>query len=935
MAQPPPGFVLDAAPGPQPVPRVIEGPPREPAPRYPDEAQAIALRNARSEQEIAMGPAQARRAEADARRAELATAAAERTSGAYPQSALDAFDRAISSIDRLGNHPGFRGAVGSLSFNPSDIAAGQIPFGTVVSETGAAPGSPARDFAEQLEALKAQVFLPMVQSMRGMGALSNMEGQRLTDAIGAMNPNMSEQGFRESLARIREDLLRYRARGAPAVSPEQTQVARDATAPVQAGVAAARDSMDGRPPAPRQPPGTTLEFGRSPDTAPPGASDFQRDLQAAINSGAFRTPEDIINFGQGRGFNIDRAQAERAIQARGRGVDVGVQEPEYQAPDISDARGGGSTRFSLGMFDQPLISVDTGQIDAAARGAADTVSVGLSDRMSAAGNTLFNGGTYDDNLRREFAITDYDSENNFGSRTAGQLAGALALPGGAVSGLGRQAAVGGGYGALYGFNAGRGSIGDRAENALLGGAIGALVPPAFEGARRGTSALFGRSGGSAETMAAATRQGIDLLPADVGGPMTRRLTAGGAQLPFAAGPIVRGAQRTNAQAGAARDRVAAGALEPEGAGEAAIQGSRDFIRRTSGRGSQLYTRAEEAAGDARITPVRAWDVLDRNIAELADTPGGAEGLSTLQTLRQELTGEFSVSGMRRMRSTLRDHFIKGGLRGSDLERRVGQVIDAASEDVVNGLRAQGRGQAARAYGEADRYWRNRLRTIDNVLEPIIGAQAGRSGEEVVQAIQRVARGNAQRLSQFIRALPEDEAETVRATLISQLGRPSAGTDTGQTFSLNQFLTSWNQMTPRARQVLFNGPSRSALEDLATVARGARQSAAYANRSNTGGAGNVASMLTGFGTSGISIPLEMISGRLLASPRFARWLAGVPRGDNPQLHISRLSAVATRSPAIAQEVLGLQRALLSAVNDNASVISRSAASGGGADANRDQ
>ncbi len=132
---------------------------------------------------------------------------------AYSQSAIDAFDRAIDTAGRLKEHPGFNAAIGMPSINPLD---GNLA-GFVV------PGSRAADFRAELDALKAQVFLPMVQSMKGMGALSNAEGQKLSDAIGALDPRMSEEGFSASLERIMGDLKAYRDRGkAPQITSGRT-----------------------------------------------------------------------------------------------------------------------------------------------------------------------------------------------------------------------------------------------------------------------------------------------------------------------------------------------------------------------------------------------------------------------------------------------------------------------------------------------------------------------------------------------------------------------------------------------------------------------------------------------------------------------------------------------------------------------------------------
>lgn len=101
-------------------------------------------------------------------------------------SAHDQTRQTIGTINRLMEHPGRRGATGTWN------------LGRMV------PGTDAADFAAEVETLKAQTFLPMVQQLRGMGALSNAEGDKLNAAVGALRFDMSEKAFNESLARIRE-----------------------------------------------------------------------------------------------------------------------------------------------------------------------------------------------------------------------------------------------------------------------------------------------------------------------------------------------------------------------------------------------------------------------------------------------------------------------------------------------------------------------------------------------------------------------------------------------------------------------------------------------------------------------------------------------------------------------------------------------------------
>ena len=102
--------------------------------------------------------------------------------------ALDGSRQAIGTINRLLQSDGREGATGGWNLSRH------------------VPGNASADFAAEVETLKAQTFLPMVQQLRGMGALSNAEGDKLNAAVGALNFNMSEKAFSDSLGRIRDQI---------------------------------------------------------------------------------------------------------------------------------------------------------------------------------------------------------------------------------------------------------------------------------------------------------------------------------------------------------------------------------------------------------------------------------------------------------------------------------------------------------------------------------------------------------------------------------------------------------------------------------------------------------------------------------------------------------------------------------------------------------
>lgn len=109
-------------------------------------------------------------------------------------SQVASFDTMLDSLDRLGNHKGLSRSVGLYSATPT------------------LPGSESANFQAELDTFQSQAFIPMVSQLKGMGALSDAEGKKLTAAVGALNPKMSEPAFRSSLKRIMSDMETARAR---------------------------------------------------------------------------------------------------------------------------------------------------------------------------------------------------------------------------------------------------------------------------------------------------------------------------------------------------------------------------------------------------------------------------------------------------------------------------------------------------------------------------------------------------------------------------------------------------------------------------------------------------------------------------------------------------------------------------------------------------
>lgn len=114
-------------------------------------------------------------------------------------SQVASFDTMLGTLNRLGKHSGLSRSVGVTGAFPT------------------MPGSDSANFQAELNTFQSQAFLPMVAQLKGMGALSDAEGKKLTAAVGALDPKMGEQAFRDSVARITADMeaARTRVAGAP------------------------------------------------------------------------------------------------------------------------------------------------------------------------------------------------------------------------------------------------------------------------------------------------------------------------------------------------------------------------------------------------------------------------------------------------------------------------------------------------------------------------------------------------------------------------------------------------------------------------------------------------------------------------------------------------------------------------------------------------
>ena len=118
--------------------------------------------------------------------------------------------------------------------------------GTGVSSwMGSIPGTDAKDFAANLATFKAQTFVPMVSALKGMGALSDAEGKKLTESVGALDPSVNEAAFVKNLQAATKTLFqKAKAAGLNVSEPEFLR--QSTVAPATSAIRSQADAILGR-----------------------------------------------------------------------------------------------------------------------------------------------------------------------------------------------------------------------------------------------------------------------------------------------------------------------------------------------------------------------------------------------------------------------------------------------------------------------------------------------------------------------------------------------------------------------------------------------------------------------------------------------------------------------------------------------------------------
>jgi hypothetical protein len=570
------------------------------------------------------------------------------------------------------------------------------------------------------------------------------------------------------------------------------------------------------------------------------------------------------------------------------------------------------------------------------------------------------GNLWANNADLLHARLDAEQEQHPVASPLGELTGvAVDAPLGGVAtdaaGLGKlgKAAVTTAESAVYG--SGAAGPGNRGEGAVTGAALAAATEAAAPFVAKFVAATkAGNTAAAAAVAKAAHDLGIDLPRFVIGSTKDARKAAALEQSAAGSGTIIAATNKMIDQSEAARDSIAghlgiAAATDAQ-LGDQALNAAvaQNRVLRASGRA--LYDRAKAATAGATIAPTSSLANIGTLLAEENSKIGGSKIAPILQRYRDDLAnaGQITIDQARSLRTDLREQLgADASATPDNTDRIVKTVMAGVSNDMANGLTAAGRPDAVALYKEADANWAQQRELEDAVLKPFLGKDFDNWGEDVAKKISADAKGNGTRLARFLNTLPEGDANRVRAGIVYRLGAANKGAQNaaGDAFSLDTFLTNWNELKG-SRNLILPKETVQSLDKLAQVAEVAKKFSRKLNRSNTGG---VLSYLahgvpTAVGTGGAIFTHDphvlayglLLSGlggvkqygaaKLLASPAFAKKLAATPM--NPKAAVAFwarpwVRSLRAKNPAIAAEIQAFQHAFLSHVNDNGIVTSAAA------------
>lgn len=382
------------------------------------------------------------------------------------------------------------------------------------------------------------------------------------------------------------------------------------------------------------------------------------------------------------------------------------------------------------------------------------------------------------------------------------------------------------------------------------------------------------------------------------------------------------AQDTAASIGTPRNRADLGSST-----RGAIEGG---VKRFSDRSEDLYNDVTKAVPmTAQVDLTKTRKAMVDTVDAFPSAPGLGSELanSRLQKMADSLTDKdgnvrpLFFNEAQRLRSEIGKMLGEGGLKDDIPRRELAKVYSALTDDMRVALTPHG--SALKKFDTATRYYKIGRNRINKVLEPLT---SGHSDESVSDRLINMVKNNAKGARSVRQSMTPEEWDDVASTIFTNLGKEKPGFQdaAGSGFNISNFLTDFNKLRENreAFDHAFGGTRYAKLRDvygdLSTVADSIKHSKRLANPSRSGYVGGYIAM----GAAALTNPLliakmvgsNIVLSRMLASPKFARWMLntgklvkqGLATGGKGsealmKAHFDRLPAIAAADSDIADGI----------------------------------
>ena len=436
------------------------------------------------------------------------------------------------------------------------------------------------------------------------------------------------------------------------------------------------------------------------------------------------------------------------------------------------------------------------------------------------------------------------------------------------------------------------------------------------------------------------------LPAVTGSKSAGMVAQAARNVPYAGSPVIKGIQTNVAQVADRAGEIAAAtgnAETPEEAGKALEEGAAAF------RGERAAGAPTPTLSEAKSTPTRDMGFTNKAAAlydavpipanqpvSLTNTMGALTKITGRFPTAPELGESLQPSAFSKWADAIQNGAIAGetgapGLRWDELKdfrsyvgRNMRQppaqlglgrddmrtLYGALSQDMQEGAQAAGPA-AAKAFGQANNYYRAGMDRLDNAMSVVEGAD---SPEKAYYRLTKMGsdRGSAadiNTLQRVVRSMPQEQRDDLASTVISRLGYPtkSAAGANPENFSVGTFVSNYADLTDKAKDAMLGVQGtgrRDSVDALARVATRMKNVERLGNPSGTGRTLMTAGELTGLWER----PFETASGlaatylgsAALMNPQVTRWLVnmnGAQTTGQIANNLAKLKAMADASPDI--------------------------------------